>query len=216
VLHRLAQGYGVVAVVSGRRAAFLAGALGIGDRRSPLEAYGLYGAEHVDAAGHVTLDPAAARWRPRIEEAVREMRAALPTRVAVEAKDVSAAVHWRLSPSEEEIAVEAARAAARRHGLVLHLGRMSAELLAPDAVDKGVVVSALAARSSAACFVGDDVGDLPAFAALGQLSDRDGTRVVRVAVASDESPRALLDAADVLLDSPATVLAFLEALSRAL
>ncbi|MHB1975278.1 MAG: trehalose-phosphatase, partial [Acidimicrobiales bacterium] len=53
-LHRLASRLGRVAVVSGRPVDFLVGALGIGEGRSPLDAYGLYGAEHVAADGSVT------------------------------------------------------------------------------------------------------------------------------------------------------------------
>lgn len=213
VLHRLAERFGTVAVISGRRAAFLAAALGIGSGRSRLEAYGLYGAEHLDAGGRITTDPGARPWRPVVDAAAGELRAGLPASVVVERKQVSATVHWRAAPAQEALALQLAVAVAARHGLAVRAGRMSAELVAPDALDKGTMARALASGAEAACFLGDDVGDLPAFAALAELARTSSTRVVRVAVASDESPPGLVEAADVVLDRPETALAFLERLA---
>jgi trehalose 6-phosphate phosphatase len=77
--------------------------------------------------------------------------------------------------------------------------------------DKGSVVSELAAGLRAVCFVGDDTGDLPAFAALTALRAA-GVHTLAVAVSSPETPRQLLDASDLVVDGPAGVLDFLEAL----
>lgn len=210
VLHRLAASFAVVAVVSGRPASFLASALRIGSGASRLEAYGLYGAEHVDASGRVTTDLGARRWAPAIADAATELEAHLPARVAVELKQLGVTVHWRSAP---ELAAEVgtlALATARRHGLEVRGGKMSVELLPPGALDKGAIVRRLAANASAACFIGDDSGDLAAFRALAMLGS---TAVVRLAVKSEESPAELLDEADVVLDGPNSALAFLEALA---
>jgi trehalose 6-phosphate phosphatase len=215
-LHRLAAEFATVAVVSGRRCAFLAEVLeiGRGRGRSPLQAFGLYGAERVDADGNVTTDPGPQLWREAIAAAANELRDLLPAQVAVEAKDVAATVHWRVAPERGEAAEQVARALAGRHGLSVRNGRMSVELVPPSAPDKGGVVRALAAGSEAACFLGDDVGDLAAFRALAELARTSPTRAVRVAVASDESPPGLVDEADVVLDGPEAALEFLERLAR--
>ena len=56
--------------------------------------------------------------------------------------------------------------------------------------------------------VGDDLGDLPAFAAVARLAE-EGLTGLRVAVRSEEAPQDLLAAADLVLDGPQGVLEFL-------
>jgi trehalose 6-phosphate phosphatase len=60
--------------------------------------------------------------------------------------------------------------------------------------------------------VGDDVGDLPAFAAVAGL-EAEGHDGLRVAVRSAEVPPDLLAAADLVLEGPAGVLDFLRRLA---
>jgi trehalose 6-phosphate phosphatase len=62
------------------------------------------------------------------------------------------------------------------------------------------------------CFVGDDNGDLPAFAALDRLR-AGGATTLAVAVAGPETPEAVVAAADVAVDGPAGALALLEVLA---
>jgi trehalose 6-phosphate phosphatase len=71
----------------------------------------------------------------------------------------------------------------------------------PIAADKGTALRDLAEGLAAVCFLGDDVGDLPAFEALEQLAVS-GVATVRIAVRSNEAPLALLDAADLVVDGP--------------
>ena len=78
-------------------------------------------------------------------------------------------------------------------------------------VDKGTVVTQLTADVDAACFFGDDVGDLDAFDAL-ERREADGVRVVRVAVRSVEAPAELIERADLIVDGPAGVLDLLRTL----
>ena len=65
--------------------------------------------------------------------------------------------------------------------------------------DKGDAVRRVAAESGATALVvvGDDLGDLPAFAAAAELGGG-----LRVAVRSAEAPPELLDAADLVVDGP--------------
>ena len=55
-------------------------------------------------------------------------------------------------------------------------------------------------HAAVACF-GDDLGDLPAFAALAELAGT-GVAVARVAVVDPESPAEVALAADLVVDGP--------------
>ena len=125
--------------------------------------------------------------------------------VGVEDKGVSVTVHWRQEPEAAARAGDFALSWAQRTGLVLQPGRMAVEFRPPVDIDKGAVVERLARGTSAACFAGDDAGDLAAFAALDRLA-REGTRTVRVAVADEETPDELVTAADVIARGPAEAL----------
>ncbi len=91
------------------------------------------------------------------------------------------------------------------------MARRSLELHPPVDADKGTAISALADGLEAVCYLGDDRGDLAAFAALDQLAGR-GVATVRVAVRSDEAPPELLAAADVVVEGPPGALALLRTL----
>src|SRR5260370_37779632 len=82
-------------------------------------------------------------------------------------------------------------ALADRHGLVVAPGRMAGEIRAPVGVDKGTALTLLLDdRPVQTCaFAGDDHGDLPAFAALTDRTQRQpGFAAVRIAVRSPELP----------------------------
>ena len=87
-------------------------------------------------------------------------------------------------------------------GLAAHPDRMSYEQRLPFESDKRSSVTELVRDLDAACFAGDDSGDLPAFEALDRLDKDGGMTVVKVAVRSDESPSELLERADVEVDGP--------------
>jgi trehalose 6-phosphate phosphatase len=205
VLGAVARRYRLAAVVSGRPAAFLAHHLDV----PGLERWGSYGAERVAADGSIEVVEAAERWRPVVAEAVDAARATAPPGVRVEDKGVSLTLHVRADPSLEPWVRDFARRQAAASGLEVHDARMSAELRPPIALDKGTVVRRLAAGAGlqAALFVGDDRGDLAAFAALDAV-----TWALRVAVRSDEAPEELLLAADVVVEGPSGVLELLRAL----
>jgi trehalose 6-phosphate phosphatase len=60
-------------------------------------------------------------------------------------------------------------------------------------------------------FVGDDVGDLPAFAAVAELREQ-GTPAWSVAAVSQEAPE-VARAADIRVEGPAGVVALLQSLT---
>lgn len=209
LLHRLAERYRTVAVISGRPAAFLVHHLELAERRDGharpghgLLAVGLYGLERADGA-EVTTDPRVLEWVGVVDEVADLADRQAPPGVIVERKGFSLTLHYRTAPEAAGWAGGWAAAQAARTGLHLHPARMSEELRPPLPVDKGTVVADLAAALDATCFVGDDIGDLPAFAALDAVARaRPATVTLKVAVASDEAPPELLAAADVVVDGP--------------
>jgi trehalose 6-phosphate phosphatase len=209
VLGRLAQHFGTVAVVSGRPVAYLVDALG---DLPGVHVAGLYGLEERRSDGAVEFAADVARWRVPVEVVTRRAQADAPDGLVVEPKGVTVTLHWRTRPEREAWAEDFAARVSADTGLVVQHARMALELRPPVPADKGTVVRRLAeGRPAAACF-GDDVGDLPAFAALAVLAAQ-GVAVARVAVVDDESPAEILDAADATVDGPSGAVALLEALA---
>ena len=210
VLAYLAGHLRTVAVVSGRPLAFLEAHLG---RADGVLLAGLYGLERTGAAGA----GAGARFRPQVADAVAEARADLPAGARLEDKGIALALHYREAPGFEAAVSALADRLAGRHGLRRKPAKLAVELVPPVDVDKGTVTAELAAGCAAACFLGDDAGDLAAFDALAGLvqADRLGA-AVRVAVAGAELPPGLLRAADLVVDGPSAAVGFLEALAERL
>jgi trehalose 6-phosphate phosphatase len=220
VLALLARRFRLVAVVSGRPVSFLVEYLtepgaGAGADAPPPHLVGLYGLEVATGDGRITPEPEAARWRPVIDEVAGRLRSGAPPGALVEAKGLAVTVHWRTAPEAESWASAAVATESETTGLLSHRGRMSLELRPPLAIDKGSVVRRLLQGCSAACYFGDDLGDLPAFAALADATAEDGTATVAVAVADDESPPEVLEAADLVLRGPGQALDALEWLALA-
>jgi trehalose 6-phosphate phosphatase len=213
VLHDLARRYHRVAVVSGRPVSFLRDRLELDTRpRSPLFVSGLYGLEWLED-GELRVHETAEPFRSRIDEVAGRAESAAPAGVHVERKGLSVTVHVRNAPEHDGWARDWTEGAATEHGLALHPAKRSYELRPPIALDKGTVVDGLVAGAGAACFLGDDLGDLPAFDALDRLSSTTaGAATVRVGVRSPEAPEGLLDRADVVVDGPEGALAFLRSL----
>jgi trehalose 6-phosphate phosphatase len=198
VLARLVRILGLVAVVSGRPIGFLSEVLG----PSPgLQVVGLYGLEWIDPYGSWRVEPSAEQWRPVVGRVVQQARSAAPPGLTVEEKGLSTALHWRGRPTAESWARSFARSIEDETGLVASSGRMSLELRPPLTIDKGTVVERLGAPFGAIACFGDDLGDLPAFAALDRLA-AGGAAVARVAVVDQESPEAVRAAADVVVAGP--------------
>lgn len=222
-LHALSRRLAVVAAVSGRSAGFLAERLELARYRSPLRAIGLHGLEEASADGRVTLRPGAAAWRGEIEAVREELKAAVPAGARVEDKGLGITVHWRSvtgPPAELRSVAEradgVARAVAARHGLEPRPGKASVELAPPLGVDKGTVVTELCGGLRTAAFLGDDTGDLLAFAALERLQLSGATHGLKVAVVGAEAPAEMFTRADLVLQGPEEAVAFLTALEERL
>jgi trehalose 6-phosphate phosphatase len=211
LLARLARRLGLVAVISGRPVSFLQSALG---PPAGVRLVGLYGLEQIDPDGTRDVAPDAAPWEAVITEVVDLARAEAAPGVYVEPKGLTVTLHWRNAPGEAEWVAGFAARQAEERGLQVHRGRRELELRPPLAVDKGTVVRDLTVGYDAVAAFGDDIGDLPAFAALAELASA-GVAVARVAVVDHESPAVVAEQADLTVDGPAGALALLEQLARA-
>jgi trehalose 6-phosphate phosphatase len=213
----VAKRYGLVACVSGRQAAIARRIVSLGT----ITYVGNHGAEILrGGATEVEHDPELDGWARRVQEFARgamtdDLRR---LRVREEDKQVIAALHWRGAPDEDaaEAAVMAVGAAAEAAGFWTHRGRKVLEIRPPVALDKGRGIRRLLEGQDldAALYVGDDLTDLDAFAALRARRDEGAlTTALCVGVASDETPPELAETADLLVDGPTGVRALLSTLA---
>ncbi|HVE68014.1 MAG TPA: trehalose-phosphatase [Solirubrobacteraceae bacterium] len=216
VLIAVAKAYGVVACVSGRRAADARRIVSIGS----IAYVGAHGGELL-RPGSVTseVDQGLEDWTRRVQEFARESDDANLSRLRVRLEDKSSIVafHWRGTPDEAAArgAVEEIANRAEAVGLSIHWGRKVLEVRPPVKMDKGIGVRRLLREAdvSAALYAGDDNTDLDAFAALADLRDSGRLDVaVCVGVGSEEGPREIAERADVVLEGPADVRRMLAAL----
>jgi trehalose 6-phosphate phosphatase len=175
---------------------------------------GLYGLERLGSNGQIEQSGPAQAWKGRVADVADVAERAAPPGLLVERKGLTVTLHYRPAPSLAEWVEEFAADQASQTGLVAHPGKMSVELRPPVEVDKGTVVAELSAGMDAVCYLGDDVGDIPAFAALRRLAAADpATSTLAVAVAGPETPTEVTRAADLVVDGPAGALDFLTRLA---
>lgn len=214
VLRRLA-GLGLrLAVVTGRPAALAVEYGHLADVPG-LVVLGHYGLERWED-GEVTAPEEAAgveAARRRLPGLLAEVGA--PDGTYVEDKGRAVAVHTRRT-ADPQAAFEALRAPidalAEETGLVVEPGRLVLELR-PAGGDKGDALRSLVEqdRPSAVVFVGDDLGDLAAFAAVDALR-AEGLPGLLVCSGSPEVA-ALAERADLVVDGPEGVAGLLAALA---
>jgi trehalose 6-phosphate phosphatase len=219
LLAELATTFALVAVISGRPTAFLDEILG---PPPGVTLAGLYGLERaLQGSAHDT-------WAAVIDEVVAEALATAPEGVYVEPKGLTVTLHFRRAPEHKDWVLDFAERQHATRGLAVVQGRLERELRPPLDVDKGTVVRSLVAEHDEAgeplralAAFGDDLGDLPAFAALEALhdaattDDRSPPIVVRVAAVDSESPGAVAAAADLSVVGATGAVALLRELAGA-
>jgi len=191
-LRRLAQGYALVACISGRPGEDARMVVGVPE----LTYVGNHGLE---------LEPDAGEWAARLARFLSEL-----DWPRVENKGLTAALHFRgLDDDEARRTLDAIAQHAEEAGFVARYGRKVLELVPPLEADKGTAVQRLLEEHGLerALYAGDDTTDLDAFAALERLP-----LGVRIAVTSPEGPAALLEQADVLLAAQTDVVELLRRL----
>lgn len=193
-----------VTVVSGRPVEFLQRMLG----EARVSLVGQYGLEKV-VDGGIVVEPEASQWEEAVGEAARNSVAHGPPGMTVEHKQLSLTLHFRGRADLGESVQRWAEAESERSGLVARAARSSVELHPPTSIDKGVALLAgVDPNASSVIYIGDDLGDLPAFDALDKIQ-ASGTKTWKVAVDSTELPAELRDRANVVLDDTDAVLVFL-------
>ncbi|SNX62093.1 trehalose 6-phosphate phosphatase [Streptomyces sp. TLI_55] len=222
-LAALAPKIAAVAVVTGRPpgvAVRLGGFAGVPGLEH-LVVLGHYGAERWDAAtGEVTA--------PAPHPGVAAVRAELPGFLDgigawqgtwIEEKGRAVAVHTRRA-EDPQAAFDALRAPltdlATRHGLIVEPGRLVLELR-PPGMDKGVALTDYVRElgAEAVLYAGDDLGDLPAFAAVEKLRS-DGVPGLLVCSAGSEEVTDLKERADLVVAGPAGLVRLLGQLAETL
>ncbi|MEU0596675.1 trehalose-phosphatase [Streptomyces sp. NPDC006393] len=218
-LAALAPKVAAVAVVTGRPA-------GVAVRHGGFA--GVPGLEHLVVLGHYGAE----RWEavtgtltaPAPHPGVAAVRAELPgflDRIGawrgtwIEEKGRSLAVHTRRADDPQaayELLREPLTELAARHGLIVEPGRMVLELR-PPGMDKGVALSdyVRGLGATSVLYAGDDLGDLPAFAAIEKLRSN-GVPGVLVCSGSTEVTE-LSARADLVVEGPAGVVALLRTLA---
>jgi trehalose 6-phosphate phosphatase len=215
-LARLAELAGTVAIVTGRPAADAASFAGVAAAGDVI-VLGHYGRQRWERGRLSSPEPPPGLSQARAELAVVLAAARAGEGTFVEDKGEALAVHTRRAadPQAELDRLRAPLAGlAARTGLALEPGRLVLELR-PPGTDKGAAIVELAAERgpSATLFCGDDLGDLPAFAAVRELRGK-GTPGLLVCSASAEVPD-LIAEADLVVDGPDGVAALLAGLAEA-
>jgi trehalose 6-phosphate phosphatase len=215
-LIEIAKRYGVVACVSGRRASDARRVVSLGS----IAYLGSHGSEILRPGSISTeMDRELQAWTRRVQNFAREhySEELRRLRVRLEDKEAIAALHWREVPDEEEAeaAIRKVAEAAEKAGFNAHWGRKVLEIRPPVRIDKGAGIVSLLRDTelAAALYVGDDTTDLDAFRGLGELVEMGSLKTaLRVGVISDETPPALEEAADVMVDGTDGVRDLLRAL----
>lgn len=216
LLIEIARRFGIVACVSGRRSSDARRIVSIGT----ISYIGSHGTELLRAGGtEPVLDPAVRDWGRRIQAFGREADNAelRRLRVRIEDKGSIVAFHWRGAPDEElaRSAIDMIAGRAEQSGLRTHWGRKVLEVRPPVRMDKGAGILSFLEHADldAAMYIGDDVTDLDAFRALGEMLAEGRLRhALRVCVASEEGPSELAEEADLVVDGTDGVRHLLERL----
>jgi trehalose 6-phosphate phosphatase len=211
-LAELARRGAQIAVVTGREAS-TAVRLGGLDQIPGIVVIGLYGLERWHDGGLDTPETPAAMGalQDRLPELLKDHDA--DPAVWIEDKRLSLVVHARraadpgaaLAPLHAPI-----QACADELGLEMHPGRDVLELRVPG-YDKAGALRELAADHTGVLYLGDDLGDLPAFAEIRRLRAA-GRTAYSVAVLSSGVPD-VVGAADVEVPEPADAVELLRALA---
>ena len=185
---------------------------GLPDSLTLVGLYGLQQIRHGVRSDH----PEAVAWPERVAALASTAETNGPAGMRVELKGLSITLHYRGQPELFDQVEQYALELAATSGLVARTARMSVELHPPIDVDKGTVLLSLARQlAGPVLFLGDDVGDLPAFDALDTLS-ASGLQVFKILARSEESDDELLRRADLILDGPSAMVALLFQLQAAI
>ncbi|HEX8306176.1 MAG TPA: trehalose-phosphatase [Jatrophihabitans sp.] len=210
-LTRLARAGAQIAIVTGRDAATVLELGGL-DAIPEVIVSGLHGAE--------TWQHGELRTRDE-PSGLAALRASLPpllrrtAGVWLEDKRLSLVVHTRQAADPQRTLTELAELLpplVAEQGLELHPGKLVLEIRIPDLSKATALEELLTADTTAALFGGDDLGDLPAVAAVSAWAAATGRPGLTIAVGEVSELR---QAADGAVDSPAELAQLLAGLLAA-
>ena len=165
---------------------------------------GNHGVEFYDDRG-LRVEPGAAEYRETIAGVLEHIRSRVDDpAIAWQRKSLGASIHFRLTRDPDSVArrLESAMAdAPDADRLDSFWGKMVLELVAPLGLDKGHAVRKLVRerRLNSVLFIGDDTTDAAGMAAVRELRQAGGLRGAAIAVLHDDTPEAVLLAADYTL-----------------
>lgn len=199
-LRRIVGAIAMVCVVSGRALDDLTPRVDL-----PGAAFvGSHGVEYLDDSG-LRVEPGAAGYRETIAGVMEHLRSRVDDPAIVwQAKSLSASVHFRLTSDPVAVARHLGNALAEAPGadrLESFWGKMVLELVAPLGLDKGHAVRKLVREREldSVLFIGDDTTDAAGMTAVRELRRADAVRGAAIAVVHDDTPQAVLLAADYTL-----------------
>ncbi|MFZ4584672.1 MAG: trehalose-phosphatase [Acidimicrobiia bacterium] len=209
-----------VAIISGRPADFVV--TQIGTLSLSIDVVGMYGRQ-IARDGLVITHPDAERDRDNIALALaRAVDQLQPLGVDIEDKDgLGVGLHVRKVAAQAHgafgVASDWATEVGNELGLRVELGRQVVELTGAADFDKGNALLDLVEIEApgAVVVMGDDRGDIPAFAAVRRLRDV-GTTAYGIAVDSSELDPQVRAAADIVIPSIDAGLDFLDRLDHEL
>jgi trehalose 6-phosphate phosphatase len=167
---------------------------------------GTHGLEVMGLDGDVCADPQAERYVDAVQAVAAGAAAVLDGSdlgIVLENKRTVLAIHYRLSPDHERARHEILNRViepARARGLAISTGHFVFEVRPPIPITKGTAARRLLAREEflTAVFCGDDLTDVTGFEAIHRWAEEDARRkACAVAAVTKETPRPVLDEADV-------------------
>lgn len=208
-LARLAGAGAQIAIVTGRDAATVLELGGLRDIPD-VTVSGLHGAETWQHGELRTREepPGLAALRASLPPLLRQ----IGDGVWLEDKRLSLVVHARQSADPRRVLTELGRRLpplVAEQGLQLHPGKLVLEIRIPDLSKATALRRLLSPSTSAALFAGDDLGDLPALAAVADWAAATGRPGLTIAVGELAELR---QAADCAVGSPAELAALLAGL----
>ena len=220
-MRRLSQRLAVVGAVTGRAASDGAAMIGLPD----MLVVGNHGLEWLHREER-WVHPSADASRRSLDAALAEIgeavtRAGFADGVLLEDKQLSASIHYRLSPdpvAARETIADVATTIASAHGLRVSEGRFVVEVRPAVIVNKGTAITELVKAHGLAgvIYLGDDVTDVDAFVAIRTLRARGLTTSLSVAVLSPESHPSVAQMADLSIQGVDACIGLLGALATSL
>ena len=202
----LAKKLSLVAAISGRPASVARDMLGV----DGVVYVGNHGLEQW-RNGVVHYVEGLSEYPSKVVAAIEKLKELLSEEgILFENKGLSLSIHYRNSPDREctrNLIIENLAASAVSRDFRIHTGKMVIELRPPVDVNKGTAVEALVGsyKLKGGIYLGDDITDVDAFAALRRLRFRG----VTVAVIGEDSPRELETESDFTLNGVHDVELFL-------